>query len=163
MADEKLVVSEEQLGAITAKVFDKIGEVDQTTKREFDDDKLQDKYDKTNSIWMNNGYENPADQFDSTKKDQKIGYRDMVDALSTPDASILIGRVVSNVVKEAIEPLLVGSSLLHTIRFSAGQQITFPAAGAFTAEDIPEGGEINYLDSSPRMVTFYNKNSSELR
>ncbi len=165
MADEKLVVTEEQLGTITAKVFDKIGETDQVAKREFDDDKLQDKYEKTNSIWMNNGYENPVDQFDPTKKDQKIGYRDMVDALSTPDASILIGRVVSNVVKEAIEPLLVGASLLHTIRFSAGQQITFPAAGAFTAEDIPEGGEYpeRKLEVAGTVTAFIGKSGVKVR
>ena len=165
MADEKLVVTDEQLETITAKVSKSLENKDSDTgmKKEFADAKMQDKYENTWKIWNNNGYESPEDQFDPKKKDQKIGYSDMVDALSTPDASILIGRVVSNVVKEAIEPLLVGTSLLHKIRFSAGQQITFPAAGAFTAEDIPEGGELNYMDSSPRVAISYNKNSSELR
>ena len=58
----------------------------------------------TEKLWRNNGFENPADQFDPTKKDQKIAFRELVDALATPDASILIGKVVSNIVKEAIEP-----------------------------------------------------------
>ena len=144
MAEEKMVVTDEQLETITAKVSENIGKKDEQIpgkKVEFADKAMQDKYDNAWKIWNNNGYENPEDQFDPKKKDQKIGYSDLVDALSTPDASILLGRVVSNVVKEAIEPLLVGTSLLHKIRFSAGQQITFPAAGAFTAEDIPEGGE----------------------
>jgi len=96
---------------------------------------LQDKFDNALKIWNNNGFENPEDQFDKAKLDKKISYRDLIDALSTPDASILIPKVISKIVKEAIEPLLVGESLLQKIRFSAGQQITFPAAGAFTAED----------------------------
>jgi len=142
MADDKLVVNEELVDTITAKVTKQLKSAGVEGKSsEFSDGKLQDKYDNTWKIWRNNGYENQNDQYDTSKRDQKIGYKDLVDALSTPDASILIGRVVSNVVKEAMEPLLVGTSLLHTIRFSAGQQITFPAAGAFTAEDIPEGGE----------------------
>ncbi|MCX6658799.1 MAG: phage major capsid protein, partial [Candidatus Bathyarchaeota archaeon] len=87
------------------------------------------------------------------------------DALSTPDASILIGKVVSNIVKEAIEPLLVGTSLLHTIRFSAGQQITFPAAGAFTAEDIPEGGEYpeRKLEVAGTVTAFIGKSGVKVR
>lgn len=143
MVDEKLVVTDELVKEVTAKVSEAMKEQTKsnTQNTEFADAETQRKFENTQKIWMNNGFESPRDQFDATKKDQKIGYKDLVDALSTPDASILIGRVVSNVVKEAMEPLLVGTSLLHPIRFSAGQQITFPAAGAFTAEDIPEGGE----------------------
>ena len=141
MADQKMELTDELVGAVAAKVFDKIGKREQGIRTYFSDTKLQAKYENTEKIWRNNGFENTDDQFDPARKDQKIGYKDLCDALSTPDASILIGKVVSNIVKEAIEPLLIGTSLLHTIRFSAGQQITFPAAGAFTAEDIPEGGE----------------------
>ncbi len=63
------------------------------------------------------------------------------DALSVPNAPMLMPKVISNIVKEAQEPLLVGTSLLQRINYSAGQQITFPAVGALTAADIPEGGE----------------------
>ena len=165
MADEKMNVTDELVDAVAVKVSEKISKGSEETNSlpEFSDAKMQDKYDNVLKIWMNNGFEDPRDQFNPAKRDQKIGYKELIDAVSTPDASILIGRVVSNVVKEAMEPLLVGTSLLHNIRFSAGQQITFPAASAFTAEDIPEGGELRYSDSSPRMATFYNKNSSELR
>ena len=167
MSEEKLVVSDELIGSITAKVSEKIGkeEIARTEKREFSDNTLQDKYENTQKIWTNNGFEHIEDQFDPRKKDQKIGYKDLVDALSTPDASILIGRVVSNVVKEAMEPLLVGTSLLHTIRFSAGQQITFPAAGAFTAEDIPEGGEYpeRKLEVAGTVTAFIGKSGVKVR
>lgn len=166
MAEEKLQITDELVGAVAAKVSEQMGEPKiNTINPEFADTELQKKYENTENIWMNNGFEDSMDQFNSAKKDQKIGYKDLVDALSTPDASILIGRVVSNVVKEAMEPLLVGTSLLHTIRFSAGQQITFPAAGAFTAEDIPEGGEYpeRKLEVAGTVTAFIGKSGVKVR
>jgi hypothetical protein len=63
------------------------------------------------------------------------------DALSVPNAPQLMPKVISNIVKEAQEPLLIGTSLLQRINYSYGQTITFPAVGALVAADIPEGGE----------------------
>ena len=68
------------------------------------------------------------------------------DALSIPDAPVLMPKVISNIVKEAVEPLLVGTSLLQRINYSYGHTITFPAVGAMTAEDVAEGQE--YRESS---------------
>ena len=63
------------------------------------------------------------------------------DALSVPNAPLLFPKVISNIVKEAQEPLLVGTSLLQRINYSFGQTITFPAVGAMVAADIAEGQE----------------------
>jgi hypothetical protein len=63
------------------------------------------------------------------------------DAMSVPDAPLLFPKVISNIVREAAEPLLVGTSLLQRINYSYGQTITFPAVGALTAGDIAEGQE----------------------
>jgi hypothetical protein len=63
------------------------------------------------------------------------------DALSVPNAPLLMPKVISNIVKEALEPLLVGTSLLTRIQYSYGQTITFPAVGALQAADIAEGQE----------------------
>lgn len=63
------------------------------------------------------------------------------DALSVPNAPLLMPKVISNIVKEAQEPLLIGTSLLQRINFSYGQTITFPAVGALVAADIAEGQE----------------------
>lgn len=63
------------------------------------------------------------------------------DALSVPDAPLLLPKVLSNVVREAAEPLLVGTQLLQRINYSYGQTITFPAVGALEAGDIAEGQE----------------------
>jgi len=162
---EKIEITDELVGTVAAKVFEKIGSKEQSLTPQFSDARLQSKYENSEKLWRNNGFENPADQYDPTKKDQKIGFKELCDALSTPDASILIGKVVSNIVKEAIEPLLVGTSLLHTIRFSAGQQITFPAAGAFTAEDIPEGGEYpeRKLEVAGTVTAFIGKSGVKVR
>ena len=69
------------------------------------------------------------------------GRMKLKDALSVPDAPVLMPKVLSNIVREAIEPLLIGTSLLQRINYSYGQTITFPAVGALIAADIPEGGE----------------------
>ena len=166
MEETKFELTDEMVSTVAAKVFDKMGDkAVSAPRREFSDAKLQAKYENASKLWANNGFENVADQYDATKKDQKIGFKELCDALSTPDASILIGKVVSNIVKEAIEPLLIGSSLLHTIRFSAGQQITFPAAGAFTAEDIPEGGEYpeRKLEVAGTVTAFIGKSGVKVR
>lgn len=69
------------------------------------------------------------------------GHVKLTDALSVPDAPMLLPKVVSNIVREAQEPLLVGASLLQRINYSYGQTITFPAVGALVAADIAEGQE----------------------
>lgn len=61
------------------------------------------------------------------------------DLLMSTDASIFIPKVISQVVKEAVEPVLVITNLFQTIRLATGRSIEFPAVGALTAEDIPEG------------------------
>lgn len=79
-------------------------------------------------LWKNNG----------TFED---GQFSIEDALSVPNAPMLMPKVISNIVKEAVEPLLVGTSLLQRINYSYGQTITFPAVGALVAADIAEGME----------------------
>ena len=67
---------------------------------------------------------------------------ELKDALAVPNAPVLFPKVISNIVREAIEPLLVGTSLLQRINYSGyGQQITFGSTGAIYAADIPEEGE----------------------
>lgn len=61
------------------------------------------------------------------------------DAISVPDAPMWLPKVIQNIVKEAVEPLLVGTSLLQRIEYHYGQTITFPAVGALIAAEIAEG------------------------
>lgn len=63
------------------------------------------------------------------------------DVLDVPNASVLMPKVMTNIVKEAVEPLLVGTSLLQRINYSYGLTISFPATGALVAADIADGQE----------------------
>lgn len=63
------------------------------------------------------------------------------DALATTNAGMFFPKVIDRIVKEAVEPILVGARLLTPIRYSYGQTITFPAMGALEAADIGEGQE----------------------
>jgi hypothetical protein len=67
----------------------------------------------------------------------------LTDMYSVPDAPILLPKVVSSVVREAIEPMMIGTTLLNRINFTLGQTIMLPATGALSVGDldIPEGGE----------------------
>lgn len=64
------------------------------------------------------------------------------EALSTPDASILIPRVISDVMREAAEPLYIGSKFMTPVRLTEGRSLEFPSVGAIRAFDIAEGQEL---------------------
>lgn len=82
-------------------------------------------------LWDNNG------QYGTGDADRV----QLNDALATTNAPMLFPKVISNIVKEAQEPLLVGTSLLQRLNYSYGQTITFPAVGAISAADVAEGQE----------------------
>ena len=82
-------------------------------------------------LWKNQGKYGP-------EKNDRI---ELKDALAVPNAPMLMPKVISNIVKEAQEPLLIGTSLLQRINYSYGQTITFPSVGAMVAADIAEGME----------------------
>jgi len=82
-------------------------------------------------IWNNSGMD--VDGMEMTLKDM----------YSVPDAPILMPQVVSTVVREAVEPMLIGTGLLQRINYSMGQTILLPSMSALSVAelDIPEAGE----------------------
>lgn len=112
-------------------------------------------------IWRNNGWldrNHDPIQIERHKRDERrIKVHQLIDAINTSareakevlgkdkslladfqqptDASILLPQVITTVVREAVEPLMVLTSMMRRIQFS-GEAITFPAVGAFTAEDM---------------------------
>lgn len=68
------------------------------------------------------------------------------EALTTQDASILIPRVVTGMMREAAEPLFIGSDLLQKVRLTEGRSIEFPSIGAMRAHDIGESQ--SYLEET---------------
>ena len=108
------------------------------------------------SLLKNNGFLNGRDslKFNSGKEawEARVSYGEMVDALSTTNFTHLIPRVISQVVREAVEPELNLTRLLRTVRFSAGTSITFPAVSAMSGvRDMGETDEYPELQS-PRFA-----------
>jgi len=83
------------------------------------------------SITMNNGaLEEDGDQLITINE-----------AMSTPDAPILFPKAVSNVMKEAAEPMYLVTPLLTLVRLTKVRSMEFPAVNAIQAAEIPEGQE----------------------
>ncbi len=61
------------------------------------------------------------------------------DAMSVPNASIWLPRVISEVAREAVEPNLILTGLLDRVEWRPGMQIIHGGTGALTASDIAEG------------------------
>lgn len=62
--------------------------------------------------------------------------------LSTPSAQVLLPRVIVGAMREAAEPLYVGTKMLQKIRLKSGQSMIFPSIGVMRAYDVGEGQEI---------------------
>ncbi len=58
------------------------------------------------------------------------------DAMDVHNAAFLIPRVLTQIVQEGIEPLLIGTSLLQRIDYVPGMQTVFPAIPALHAEEV---------------------------
>lgn len=63
------------------------------------------------------------------------------EALTTADANILIPKVISQVVIEASEPLLLASQFFHKVQLNEGRSMEFIHFGAIRAFEIGEGME----------------------
>jgi hypothetical protein len=60
------------------------------------------------------------------------------DALTTADANILMPQVLTGMMREAAEPLYIGSKLMQTVRLTDGRSVIFPSIGAMRAHEIGE-------------------------
>ena len=103
------------------------------------------KVQKIAQVWKNNGVVPGTDRRisydDLATMDRKYSEGIVTNDNFSTDHPNLIPRAISEIVKEAIEPNVVLTGLLQRINYSHGTQLTFPAVGAITAADIPEGGE----------------------
>lgn len=96
----------------------------------------QSQFEKMYHIWATNGVDyDPAER---RALPQRVKLRD---TLALPNATFLIPQVINQFLREGIEPLLVGPSLLTRIDYKPGMTVSFPAIGALTAYDIAPGQE----------------------
>ena len=63
----------------------------------------------------------------------------MSEFLATPSAQILVPRIIIGAMRQAAEPLYIGSKMLKKIRLKQGQSMIFPYMGIIRAYDIAEG------------------------
>jgi len=114
--------------------------------------KIREATNKTRALWDNNGFvrgvKDRIEYKDLVAKDltrradwEKNGR--MVDGVFSTDQPLIIPRVIEELVREPVEPLIALTPLMQTINVSnAGTTITFPAIGdAMVAADIAEGTE----------------------
>lgn len=133
--------------------------IDSKRNSALDKDRLRVK--KALQLWKNNGHIDGLSQrveySDFVKADLRHT-KEMRDSFSN-DHPLMTPRVVSEVVKEAIEPNIVLTPMLQRINYQHGTQLTFPAVGAITAADIPEGGEYpeRSLDFAGQVVATIGK------
>lgn len=64
------------------------------------------------------------------------------DALAVPEAPAWLPKVLNTQIAEAVEPMLIGTSLMQRIQYQPGQFITFPVASALEGDfDMAEEDE----------------------
>lgn len=87
------------------------------------------------SIFRTNGFD------PETKKSISIQ-----DAMDIQNAAFLIPRVMTTMVQEGIEPLLIGTSLLQRIDFEEGMMTVFPAIEPLRAEEVADGSDVPFVN-----------------
>jgi hypothetical protein len=87
-----------------------------------------DNYQLFRDTWFANGFNEVLQS--------KVTFKDMI---ATPNAAVWMPKVVEDIIREPVEPLLIIPSLLDRVAYYASARITLPALGAIVAYDIAEG------------------------
>lgn len=70
----------------------------------------------------------------------------MKDAMDVQNAAFLIPRVMTQMVQEGIEPLLIGTHLLQRIEYEQGMLTVFPAIEPLRAEEVADGADVPFVN-----------------
>lgn len=156
-----------QLDARTVARMDERSDLNAIRKKE--DLTRAEIYDAAKMTWLRNGMTCPIDAQDfvndpDRRQEFKITFKDLCgfvqekgkdvddaevgdgvtleDNIGLPtNAGVLIPRIITQIVREAAEPIMVGQSLLRRISHTYGTEISFPAVGGFIAADLAPGQE----------------------
>lgn len=79
------------------------------------------------------------DYFIKAQKGEHVPGFDLQDFLGSPQAKVLIPRVIIGTMRKAQEPLYLASKFFKNIRLKNGASIIFPSIGVMKASDIAEG------------------------
>lgn len=80
--------------------------------------------------------------FDRYLKGETVPGFEMKDFLATPQAKVLIPRVIVGTMRKAADPLYLASQFFKKVRLKSGQAVMFPSIGVMRAYDVAEGQEI---------------------
>lgn len=102
-------------------------------------------YELYRDTWFNNGLNVPTQT--------QVTFEDL---MATPQATIWMPKVIEEIVREPVEPMLIVPSLLDRIAYTPAARITFPAMGAMVAFDLAEGQTYNEqsLNVAPGSMTI---------
>ena len=73
---------------------------------------------------------------------ESISGWNLMDFLATPQAKVLIPRVIIGTMRKAADPVYMASNFYKKIRMKSGQAVMFPSIGVMRAHDVAEGQEI---------------------
>ena len=90
---------------------------------------------RLDSIFRTNGYDPEVKQRVTMK-----------DAMDVQNAAFLIPRVMTQMVQEGIEPLLIGTHLLQRIEYEHGMMTVFPAIEPLRAEEVADGADVPFVN-----------------
>ena len=129
----------DEAGSLLTKATDK-----ESLKKELSTvEKRSERVDLAVDIFRNDGFADPKASSLMTEEERKaerFTLTELMDALGPTDIPLLMPKVVSTVVQEAVEPIMVLSALFSQVRYQ-GTQITFPSVGGMYAADIAPGQE----------------------
>ena len=80
--------------------------------------------------------------FDRKLKGEHVPGFELKDFLATPQAKVLIPKVVVGTMRKAADPIYVASKFYKKIQLKSGQAIMFPSIGVMRAYDVAEGQEL---------------------
>jgi hypothetical protein len=87
-----------------------------------------DKYELFRDTWFNNGFNAPTQT--------QMSFNDL---MATSNSNYWMPKVIEEIVREPVEPMLIIPGLLDRISYTPAARITFPAIGALVAFDLAEG------------------------
>ena len=103
--------------------------------------------------------------FDRKLKGEHVPGFELKDFLATPQAKVLIPKVVVGTMRKAADPIYVASKFYKKIKLKSGQAIMFPSIGVMRAYDVAEGQEIpeDSLDWQTHKGSFITTSKSGVR
>ena len=103
--------------------------------------------------------------FDMKLKGEYVPGFELKDFLATPQAKVLIPKVVVGAMRKAADPVYLASNFYKKIKLKTGQAIMFPSIGVMRAYDVAEGQEIpeDSIDWQRHKGTFITTNKCGVR